>query len=115
MNQAEAAAMYLDFVSSVNRTGFAYSMQATGTPQALLGPIGAIFPLSPTKLDAESVIAANWPNLRAYRLTRRSLLVRLPILAVQGVPVGISMAGCSEGVLAEAMQLHHDLADEHAA
>jgi len=51
----------------------------------------------------------------AYRLTFRQLLLRLPIIGTQSIPVGLCIAPHREALIVSAMDLHNDLVALHVA
>ncbi len=115
MDKPEQRLIFLRFVAATLSNGFAYSAQCASGSVALCGPAGVMFPLWPAKADADQCISVYWPGLRPLRITLRQLLIRLPILAVHGVPAGIGLADHEEGILVPATTLRDALASEHAA
>jgi len=110
-----ASEIYAHFVESVIESRAAYSVQCHRDPVVVHGAGFGAFPLWPDKESADFFIGAYWPGLSRHRLTKRSLLTRLPIIGAAGIPIGIGRAPWPDAVVVPAMVLYEDLVGVHAA
>ena len=109
MERRAAANIYGDFLSAARRSSYLYTLGSDLDALVLCGPSGAIFPVWPTKRDAERSIERIWPGYAPFRISRASFVARLPILAMRDISVGIASGDRSTGILAPAIRLHADL------
>jgi len=101
--------VYTSFLVSAVENRAVYGAACEGDLVAVFGPLGGALPLWPTRRDADHFISRYWPDLRTQRMPLRQLMQRLPILAIQGVPVGIGLAPLPDAVVLPALNVLEDL------